>query len=235
MTVTCVIPSRLGSTRFPGKPLYKINGKEMILHVIDRAMECKYIDNIVVATPDEEIYNVVKQYNCDAIITDSCSTCTHRVSDAVRLLEYKPRWVVNLQGDEPVMNPESIDDMIGHAMTHQTQMLQAVYNINQIDVDDKDCVKAVINNDNVIWITRTPEPEWIINRHIFGISGLYVYDYDTIANFRSYDLKMVEDCASLDTLGFIGKIPVTPFNIGMRTHAVDRPSDIEIVKHEIRR
>jgi len=46
---------------------------------------------------------------------------------------------------------------------------------------------------------------------------------------------MVEDCASLDTLGFIGKIPVTPFNIGMRTHAVDRPSDIEIVKHEIRR
>jgi CMP-2-keto-3-deoxyoctulosonic acid synthetase len=114
-------------------------------------------------------------------------------------------------------------------------MLQAIYNINQTDVDDKDCVKAVINNDNVIWITRTPEPEWIINRHIFGISGLYVYDYDTIANFRSYDLKMVEDCASLDTLGFIGKIPVTPFNIGMRTHAVDRPSDIEIVKHEIRR
>ena len=127
-----------------------------------------------------------------------------------------------------------VDAMVSHATTYKTKMLQAIYNIEQSDVDDVDCVKAVINNDNVIWITRTPEPEWIINRHIFGISGLYVYDYDTIANFRSYDLKMVEDCASLDTLGFIGKVPVTPFNIGARTHAVDRPSDIEIVKNEIR-
>lgn len=234
MTVTCIIPSRLGSSRFPGKPLYKINGKEMILHVVDRARECKNIDEIVVATEDKEIYDVVTEYGCKSVITDSCPTCTHRVSDAVKLLDSKPHWIVNLQGDEPVMDPSSVDAMVSHAVTYKTKMLQAIYNIEQSDVDDVDCVKAVINNDNVIWITRTPEPEWIINRHIFGISGLYVYDYDTIANFRSYDLKMVEDCASLDTLGFIGKVPVTPFNIGARTHAVDRPSDIEIVKNEIR-
>jgi 3-deoxy-manno-octulosonate cytidylyltransferase (CMP-KDO synthetase) len=233
--ITCIIPARLGSSRFPGKPLYKIKGKEMILHVIDRAKESIKIDEIVVATEDQDIYDVVTNYGHKCIITEKCPTCTHRVYLCSHMLDRRPDYVVNLQGDEPCMNVTAMDAMIQYAVDHKHQMVQAIYNIDENDLADEDCVKAVVNNNCIIWLSRNPEKEWMINRHIFGISGLYVYDYDTISKFGQYDLRMVEDCASLDTLGFIGKVPVRPFNIQTRTHAVDRLSDIEVVKDEIHR
>ena len=223
--ITCVIPARMGSTRFPGKPLHKILGKELILHVCKIASRCSNIDHVVVATEDQEIYDVVKSDGYDCKITEPCSTCTHRVSSLVNTLDYRPDYIVNLQGDEPCMSPSDIDWMVDYTVQNKHKMTKAVYEVSEEDILDEDCVKAVVNNGHVIWLVRKPEME----AQLLGIAGLYVYDYETIANFRSYDLKAVEACNSLDTIGFIGKVPVGPFKIPRRTQAVDRLSDVEEV------
>jgi hypothetical protein len=109
-------------------------------------------------------------------------------------------------------------------------MIQAIYDITRQDMEDDDCVKAVINNGTVTHLTRTPE---MYTNNLKGIAGLYVYDYQTIANFSTYDLRLVEAWQGLDTFGFIGKIPVVPYKLPYRTHAVDRPTDISVVEAKL--
>lgn len=225
--ITCVIPARMNSSRFPGKPLHKINGKEMILRMCEIAKNCAKIDQIVVATEDKIIQKLVTDHGYGCIVTGKFSTCTHRVAETVRNFLDKPDYIVNLQGDEPCIQPYMIDEMIEVAVLNQHKMIQAIYNISREDMEDDDCVKAVINNGSVTHLTRNPE---MFTDNIKGIAGVYVYDYQTIVNFPSYDLRLVEAWQGLDTFGFIGRIPVIPYLLPYRTHAVDRITDIKRVE-----
>ena len=226
--ISCVIPARMSSSRFPGKPLYKILGKELILHVCDIASNCSTIDKVVVATEDQEIYDLVVRSGFDAVVTGKFPTCTHRVAEVAKNLEHD--YIVNLQGDEPCIKPEMIDMMVEFAVKHQHKMVQGIYDINQQDLSDEDCVKAVINNDVITYLTRVPE---VITDNLTGIAGIYVYEYNTLVDFHKYDLRLVNAWEGLDTFGFIGKVPVIPYKLPYRTHAVDRLSDIRRVENEI--
>ena len=223
--ICCIIPSRIGSSRFPGKPIAKIKDRELVLRVCDIASKCKLIDEIIVATEDQIIFDLVSQNGYKAIITSSHITCTHRVSEVASELDFD--FFVNLQGDEPCMNSSWLDSMIEFAINNHHKMVQAVYPLTENDLLDEDCVKAVINNEKVIYLTRNPE---IKTDNLMGISGVYVYDKETIRDFHKYDLRMVNYLKGLDTLGFIGKVDVIPFTFPSRTYAVDRPSDIKIVE-----
>lgn len=223
--VCCIIPARMSSSRFPGKPLVKIKDRELILRVCDIASKSKLINKIIVATEDKEIYDIVTLNGYESIITSEHPTCTHRVSDVSKTLDFD--FFVNLQGDEPCMNSEWIDSMIRFSINNNYQMVQGSYPITEQDITDEDCVKAVINNGKVIYLTRTPEAK---TDNVVGISGLYVYDKDTIRNFDTFDLRMVNYWKGLDTLGFIGKVDVIPYMLPHRTYAIDRLSDVEIVE-----
>lgn len=228
--ISCIIPARMSSSRFPGKPLHKILGKELILHVCEIAAECRNIEQVIVTTEDEEIRDLVTYHGFGCVMTGKFSTCTHRVSETVRQLTDKPDYVVNLQGDEPCVEPYMIDKMIDIAVQYKHGMVQAIYDITRQDMEDDDCVKAIINNGTVTHLTRTPE---MYTNNLKGIAGLYVYDYETIANFPEYDLRLVEAWQGLDTFGFIGRIPVVPYKLPYRTHAVDRLSDITNVERHL--
>ena len=103
-----VIPARYASSRFPGKPLCKLNGKEMILHVIDRASSSLGAENVYVATDDKRISKVVEKYGGNVIQTSQeCLTGTDRVAEAALHLRDYER-ILNIQGDEPVVNPDFI-------------------------------------------------------------------------------------------------------------------------------
>ena len=223
--VCCIIPSRINSSRFPGKPLVKLNGRELILRVCDIASQCKLIDKIIVATEDEIISNLVTINGYDAAITSKQITCTHRVSDVAKQLNYD--YFINIQGDEPCLNPSHIDQMIEFAIQNDHSVVQATYPISQEDLEDEDCVKAVLNNGKIIYLTRNPE---IITQNLTGIAGVYVYKKSSIVNFTSYDLTLVEAWEGLDTLGFIGKHDVIPYEFPSRTFAIDRPSDVKVVE-----
>ena len=228
--ISCVIPARMSSSRFPGKPLYKILGKELILHVCDVAKNCSSVDQVIVATEDQEIHDLVTQYGFGAVITGKFPTCTHRVADAARKFLDKPDYIVNLQGDEPCIKPYMIDEMIEFTVQHQYKMVQGIYDINTQDLSDEDCVKAVVNNGTITYLTRNPE---VITDNLKGIAGIYVYEYNTLIDFHTYDLRLVNAWEGLDTFGFIGKVPVIPYKLPYRTHAVDRLSDIRRVENEI--
>lgn len=223
--VCCIIPSRINSSRFPGKPLVKLNGRELILRVCDTASQCKLIDKVIVATEDEIIRDVVNANGYEAVITSKQITCTHRVSDVAKQLDYD--YFINIQGDEPCLNPTIIDEMIRFAVESNHDVVQATYPISQDDIEDEDCVKAVVNNGKIIYLTRNPE---IITKNLTGIAGVYVYKKSSIVNFTNYDLTLVEAWEGLDTFGFIGKDDVIPYEFPSRTFAIDRPSDVKIVE-----
>jgi 3-deoxy-manno-octulosonate cytidylyltransferase (CMP-KDO synthetase) len=226
--ISCIIPARMSSSRFPGKPLKKILGRELVLRVCDIAAECSTIDEIYVATEDLEIFNVVTDAGYNCIMTQKFNSCTHRVADVAKKL--KTDYVVNLQGDEPCVTPKMVDRMVEFAVLGEHKVVQAVYEMEFDDIDNVDVVKAVINNGHVINLTRVPE---VMCNNLKGMAGIYVYDHQTISNFFSYDLGLVEAWKGLDTFAFIGKVPVVPYTIPHRTHGVDRPGDIAIVEAKL--
>jgi 3-deoxy-manno-octulosonate cytidylyltransferase (CMP-KDO synthetase) len=226
--ITCIIPARMSSSRFPGKPLRKILGRELVLRVCDIAKESELIDNIVVATEDWEIHNCVLEAGYNSMMTPKYNSCTHRVAKAAQ--HVKADYYVNLQGDEPCVTAEMLDDIIKFAVEGKHKMVQAVFDMEFDDIENVDVVKAVVNNGNVINLTRVPE---VMCDNLKGMSGIYVYDRPTITNFFDYDLGLVEAWKGLDTFGFIGKVPVVPFTLPYRTHGVDRPTDIPVVEAKL--
>jgi 3-deoxy-manno-octulosonate cytidylyltransferase (CMP-KDO synthetase) len=226
--IFCIIPSRINSSRFPGKPLVKIKNRELILRVCDIASKCKLVGKIIVATEDEIIQNVVKENGYDSIITSKQITCTHRVSQVAKDLDCD--YIINIQGDEPCLNPSLVDEMIRFSIQGNCDVVQATYPLTQDDIVDEDCVKAIINNGKIIYLTRNPE---VITKNLVGISGVYVYKKEVIENFTSYDLNLVEAWEGLDTLGFIGAVDVIPYEFPSRTFAIDRPSDVKIVEGQL--
>lgn len=234
MNVTCIIPARMSSSRFPGKPLALIDGVEMLKHVIHIAEGSLCINEIIVATEDVVIKEFVER-ECPDIrveMTGSYVTCTHRMSEVARRLMTAPDVIVGLQGDEPCITPQMIESMVYTHVHKEAKMLQATYALDNESLNDEDCVKAIVNNDEIIYLARRPE---IITSNLTGIAGLYTWDYATITQFPMYDLRLVNAWRGLDTFGFIGRVPVTPFQLEYRTHAVDRPSDIPIVANELHR
>ena len=226
--ITCIIPARMSSSRFPGKPLRKILGRELVLRVCDIAKESELIDNIVVATEDWEIHNCVLEAGYNSMMTPKYNSCTHRVAKAAQ--HVKADYYVNLQGDEPCVTAEMLDNIIKFAVEGKHKMVQAVFDMEFDDIENVDVVKAVVNNGNVINLTRVPE---VMCDNLKGMSGIYVYDRPTITNFFDYDLGLVEAWKGLDTFGFIGKVPVVPFTLPYRTNGVDRPTDIPVVEAKL--
>lgn len=109
--VLAVIPARYDSSRFPGKPLANIVGKPMIQHVYERATRCALVDRVVVATDDDRIRDAVVEFGGDPVMTGECPTGTHRVAAAAASM---PEYgiVLNVQGDEPLLNPVMLEDLI---------------------------------------------------------------------------------------------------------------------------
>ncbi|MBQ3777200.1 MAG: NTP transferase domain-containing protein, partial [Fibrobacter sp.] len=109
MPVHCIVPARMGSSRFPGKPLVKIGGKEMIVRTLERARLAGCFERIVCATDSEQIAEVVSKAEFEYVMTGACATGSDRVAEAARALDLD--LVVNLQGDEPLVEPSVLCDV----------------------------------------------------------------------------------------------------------------------------
>ena len=112
MKIIGIIPARYASTRFPGKPLASIMGKTMIKRVYYQCLKSIYLDNLIVATDDERIYNEVKSFRGNVIMTSTEHlNGTSRCAEAISKLPEKYDYVINIQGDEPLIHPEQIDTL----------------------------------------------------------------------------------------------------------------------------
>ena len=166
MNIIGVIPARMASSRFPGKPMAKIHGVPMIGHCYKRSVKSNLLTECYVATPDKEIFDYISLIGGKAIMTShKHEMCNDRVFEAVEKIEKEKKInfeiIVNIQGDLPMVFPEMIDNSIKPLIeeTNVTNTTMAEIIKNEDEFLDPNRVKVVIDiNKNAILLTREPVP-----------------------------------------------------------------------------
>ena len=170
--VIAIIPARWASTRLPGKPLADINGKPMIQWVYE-AVKKSDVDKVVVATDNVAIRAAVKLFGGESILTDiKHQTGTERVLEAYQHYKDEYDFVINVQGDEPIINEEDINDLICVLKRNKFNIATLVGQITDKQRLDRNTVKAILDNEEIVMFTRSPlfGSPIFIRRHI-GIYG----------------------------------------------------------------
>ena len=226
MIVKIVIPSRLGSSRFPNKPLAMINGREMILHVCDRASKAY---PVVVATPDWQIAQLVRDSGYDAIITSKdCLTGTDRVAEVAEHIDAD--IFVNVQGDEPLILPKDIQHIVDIKKRMYNNIINGMSLLEQID-NSQNVVKVHQQDGTLIGMTRVGEGQYK-QCGLYAFNREELYQYQTLSTREK--LKSLKEHENIEILRFIDLgIPVF-MTLVNSTPAVDVPDDIKKVMEVIR-
>jgi len=193
MKTLVIIPSRLTAMRLPGKPLLKINGLSIISHVFKKAEEAN-IGEVLVATEDQEIIEDVKQNGGQAILTSNeHKTGTDRIYEVIQKLGRSDiDYIMNLQGDEPLMNIEDIKNLNNKMIQTKSQLGTLASNISDDKLYDDQNVVKVITKERLD-ISEFPEAlDFIrktsnVSKNIYHHLGIYCYQLETLKKFVSYD------------------------------------------------
>ena len=236
-----IIPARLASSRFPGKPLAKICGMPMVGHVYFRSKLCKLLDEVFVATCDREIAKYVESINGKAIMTaNTHERASDRTAEAMLKIErdtgQKVDIVVMLQGDEPMIYPEMIDRSIQPMMENgmiQVVNLMATIKSRQ-EHDDPNTVKVVVDLNNfALYFSREPVPSWKKGaKEVPMMKQVCIIPFkrDFLIKFNELESTPLEIVESVDMLrvlehGYRVKMVLTEFD----TYSVDTKEDLEKV------
>jgi 3-deoxy-manno-octulosonate cytidylyltransferase (CMP-KDO synthetase) len=203
--IAIIIPARYSSTRLPGKPLIKINEKPIIQWVYEKAAMSGQAGVVIVATDDERIYNAVKAFGGNAQMT---STEHQSGSDRIAEIVNKNPEIeiaLNVQGDEPLIKPESIDKAIEILLDDEKADISTLIRIidNKKEINNPNVVKAVIDNDgNALYFSRSPIPfERNPDTAVFyGHIGLYAYRRESLLKMTKLPQSMLEKTECLEQL-----------------------------------
>lgn len=208
MNVLGVIPARYNSTRLPGKPLKTLKGESLIQRVYENALKNKLINELVVATDDNRILEHVESFNGKAILTPSdLPSGTDRAAYVAK--SYDCDIVVNIQGDEPFLSHEIIDDCIRSLVDNDNLLVStaARSGISEQELNDPDVVKVLLNRKNeAIYFSRQNIPyirlngKSIINHPAFVHIGLYIYRKDFLLRFIEMPVSKLEQLEQLEQL-----------------------------------
>jgi len=191
MKTLIIIPSRLSANRLPGKPLLKINGLSIISHVIKKAVDAN-IGEVYVAAEDQEIINDVEQNGGQAILTsNSHKTGTDRIYEALKKIGKQDiELIMNLQGDEPLMNVEDIRNLHNQMIKTKSQIGTLASNISDTKLYNKESVVKVVTKENLD-NNRFPEALEFSRKlsnnkkNIYHHLGIYCYQFEALENFVS--------------------------------------------------
>ncbi|MEQ9099948.1 MAG: 3-deoxy-manno-octulosonate cytidylyltransferase [Imperialibacter sp.] len=238
-----VIPARYASTRFPGKPLIDLAGKSMIQRVYEQASKAKLLNKVVVATDDERILLHLQNMGLEVVMTSTNHTNgTERCLEALQLTEGDFEYVINIQGDEPFIDPNQIDTLAG-ILNGKVQLGTLIKRITDPAVlDSPNIVKVVFNRKmEALIFSRSCIP------HLRGVSnedrlsqftfykhiGIYAYRVDALAAITHLQPSPLEKAESLEQLRWLEngyKIKVVETDL--ETMGIDAPEDVEkAMKH----
>ncbi len=237
MEAVGVIPARYASTRFEGKVIKDLCGKPVIQHVYERAKKAKMLDDVIIAADDDRIIRVVEEFGGKVVFTSkSHTTGTDRLAEVVNALDVK--IVVNIQGDEPLIQPMVIDDLV-RAMQKDPKISMATVVKKSTSEDEfrsPDVVKAVLDDENfALYFSRSPIPSLLKpgkeGAFFYKHLGIYAYNKDFLFTFKklpaSY-LELGERLEQLRALEYGYKIKVIETNF--ETVGVDTPGDLELAR-----
>lgn len=213
-SIVAVIPSRFGSTRFPGKSLALIKGKPMVQWVYERTKRSTLLDRVIVATDDGRILEAVKAFGGESVMTSADhATGTDRIAEVARTLDCD--IIVNVQGDEPLIDPAMIDAAIGPLAADPSIPLGTLAAVitDPHEVRDPNVVKVVVDRQGyALYFSRAPIPwdrdRWSGRQPSAGPNGgpwykhigLYVYQRDFLLGFAATPQTSLETCEKLEQL-----------------------------------
>ena len=246
MKILGIIPARYASTRFPGKPLADIKGKPMILRVYEQALKSGKLDALIVATDDKRIYNTLKAAKANVTMTSMHHrTGTERCHEVVKKLSKQKQYfdiAINIQGDEPFIQPEQIDTVATNFEEENIEIATLAKEIiDEDELHNKNVVKLVRGiSGKALYFSRAPipyheekpgsSPEAVYLKHI----GIYAYRVDILKEITALEPTPLEHLESLEQLrwlenGYGIHVKLTDFeSIG-----VDSPEDLEKLINKI--
>lgn len=209
MKTVGIIPVRYESSRFPGKPLVQIEGKTVLAHVYSRAVRCRSLDELIIATDDERIRKEADTFGAECFMSDTRHSCgTERIAEAVSGRDAD--IIVNIQGDELTINPDDISLAVDALLSDSDIACGTVCNeiTEESDFDDPNLVKAVLDSNGcAIYFSRSPIPNRTRDEHItvygLGHIGVYAFRRDALARFVSLGQSELEKVEKLEQLRLI--------------------------------
>jgi 3-deoxy-manno-octulosonate cytidylyltransferase (CMP-KDO synthetase) len=235
-TAIGIIPARYGSSRFPGKPLADILGKPMIWHVYTRARKCAALREVYLATDDERIRAAAEGLGIPTVMTSpGHASGTDRILEAARILGLGQETVlVNIQGDEPALEPDMLRQLIEPFADLAVQVCTLVRPMDGREALDSNRVKAVWSRrtGQALYFSRCPIPHSQGDGGTYwGHIGLYAYRLPALVRFSELGPSPLEQAERLEQLRFLeAGIPIRVVPTEHRSIGVDRPEDLDIVK-----
>ncbi len=244
MNVLGVIPARYASSRFPGKPLCRINGKTMIQRVYEQSLKSCVLTELVVATDDERIFTHVRDFGGRVLMTSNQhQNGTSRIGEVLAhyqrdFPEKELNYVVNIQGDEPFINPEQIGKVVSCFKNERVQIATLVKRIDaSADLMNPNVVKAVLAADNkVLYFSRNAVPfcrdaekeDWVHAHAYYKHVGLYAYRADVLPVLVELQPTPLEKAESLEQLRWLENgFSIYAVETSLETIAIDTPDDLE--------
>ena len=240
MSILGIIPARYESTRFPGKVLADINGKSMVQRVYEQAVKSKYLNKVVIATEDDAVVEHVRQFGGEVLITKANhASGTDRCFEALQLQSTNYDYVINIQGDEPFIDPRQIDEL-GELLDGTVELATLIKKITTIDeLFNLGEVKTVFNKDmQALYFSRQPIPyyrnaaelDWLQQQDYYKHIGIYAYRADILEKISKLPVSVLEKAESLEQLRWLEnglkiKLAFTEFE----SICIDTKEDLEKV------
>lgn len=232
-----IIPVRMKSSRFPGKPLVKLLGREMILHVLDRVTEAASKELIFVATDSLEIARLVEKTGYQVVTTGDHPTGTDRLAEANRTINAD--YVINIQGDEPAFNPADIRKSIDFLKSGKFSVITGYCGATgNLEFQDTNTIKVVFaRNNKLLYLSRAsiPGSKNKMTTDFYRQVCMYGYSKDALANFSKLprgNLELVEDHELIRFIEHdltVGVVKLSDWSV-----PVDIPGDIVLAERQLR-
>lgn len=241
MKILGIIPARYASTRFPGKPLTVINGKSMIQRVYEQSLKAELLTDVVVATDDQRIYEAVIAFGGKVMMTSSeHNSGTDRCCEIVDKIGNQYDAVINIQGDEPFINPEQINQIAALISTEESQIASLCKPIKDEDelfdenvvkvVFDKNCKAMYFSRQTIPFLRKTDKnaKSWMQQRTFYKHIGIYAYKVDVLKQIAKLPQSGLELSECLEQLRWLEnsyeiKMGITEFE----SYSIDTPQDVE--------
>lgn len=240
MKIIGIIPARYASTRFPGKPLVEIMGKSMIRRVYEQASKAKRLSKVIVATDDKRIYDHVKEFGGNVIMTSpSHESGTDRIAEVMETeMFYGWNVAINIQGDEPFIDPSQIDLVAGCFDQGDVQIATLAIPLKDTEELFSENVPKVVMSKygDALYFSRNPVPffrgipkeEWVSRHRYYKHIGIYAFRTGVLRKLTEMERSPLEKAESLEQLrwmenGYRIKVQLTEHE----SVSVDVPSDLD--------
>lgn len=236
--IVAIIPARYASSRFPGKPLVDLGGKSMIQRVYGQVSQAQGIHQVVVATDDQRIYSHVQSFGGKAVMTrPEHPSGTDRCYEALQQLERRYDYVINIQGDEPFIEPEQINQLAG-VLDGRTEIATLAKKITDTaSLFNPNVVKVVFNRaGRALYFSRSPIPHmrnlpeeaWPEQGSHYKHIGLYAYRSDILHKITQLPVSKLEKAEALEQLRWLDNgLNIQVFETTLETLGIDTPEDAE--------